>query len=254
MDGRQGGRQVDCETKWFNRKSESEEINEEGESARRGQCCETQCQVQRGRGAVVEGLSTAMRRSPASLGMALLQRLGALGVLSVLVAVPAAATSVIAKSFVAMCSEADEIFAATVSDVRSYRRDDGRIWTAVRFEDLRWVAGGDSVDKELHFAGGKLGDRAEVVGGMPRFEIGQRVVLFVRATAAMSPIVGFHQGCFGIRQANGEDVIVTVGGNPVLAADTAGVRTGRPGDIREAMSLDDFVEVVKSIRAAGAAP
>ena len=167
-------------------------------------------------------------------------------------AVPTAlATSVIAKSFASICSEADEIFIGTVAQVRPYRRENGRIWTAVLFEDTRWLAGDPAVEKELQFAGGRIGDRAEVVGGMPRFKIGQRVVLFVRDGAAMSPIVGFHQGCFGVREFEGVDIVLTLDQRPVLRAGPSGISTGEAGVLAGAISLEDFAAAVADARAAG---
>ncbi len=157
------------------------------------------------------------------------------------------ATSVIAKSFRSLAVEADAIFAGTVDDVRSYRRDDGRIWTRVRFGDLRWVAGDGGDEKELHFAGGRIGDRAELVGGMPQFAVGQRVVLFVRDIASASPIVGFHQGCFGLRPSPAGETVVTLDQRPVLGIDGDELLTGEVAE-SGGLGLDDFAEIVAGLR------
>lgn len=164
------------------------------------------------------------------------------------IAAQAGATTVVGKSFRSLATEAEEIFAATVTDVESYQKDGGRIWTAVRFGDLTWIAGGERPQVELHFAGGRIGERAEVVGGMPRFSEGQRVLLFVRDAGTASPIVGFHQGCFALETADGEDVVVTANRRPVLSLEGGRLRTGEPGVIEGAMSFEDFRRAVNRIR------
>lgn len=163
---------------------------------------------------------------------------------------PARATTVVAKSFRTIAVEADRVFAAVVSDVHSYRRgEDGPIWTAVRFGDVRWIAGGSGAETELEFAGGSIGDRAEVVGGMPQFKVGQRVLLFVHDAPSASPVVGFHQGCFALR--DGEDVVITSDYRPVLAFARDELVIGEPGQTG-GMSLAEFTALVGELRAESA--
>jgi len=163
------------------------------------------------------------------------------------VASAAPATTVIAKTFRSVATEADAVFAGTVREVRSYRRDDDRIWTAVRFGELRWLAGGSGEETELEFAGGQVGDRAEMIGGMPRFTVGQRVVLFVRDAPSISPVVGFHQGCYALRETGAGDIVVTPDARPVRAVDGDELVLGESGG-EDGMSLDAFAEVVAEMR------
>ncbi len=157
------------------------------------------------------------------------------------------ATTVIAKSFRSLSVEAEVVFAGTVGEVRPYRRNNGRIWTAVRFVDVRWLAGDGGGEKELHFAGGRIDDRAELVGGMPSFVEGQRAVLFVRDAGTASPIVGFHQGCFGLRASEVGETVVTLDGRPVLGIDGDDLVTGEAGE-RGGLTLEAFSEVVGELR------
>lgn len=159
------------------------------------------------------------------------------------------ATTVIAKSFRAIAVEADRVFAGVVTDVSSYRRgEDGPIWTAVRFGELRWIAGGSGGETELQFAGGRVGELAELVGGMPQFQVGQRVLLFVHDAQTASPVVGFHQGCFALR--DGEDVVITPDHRPVLALEGDELLTGEPGQ-PGGMTLDEFAAIVVDLRRGG---
>jgi hypothetical protein len=167
-----------------------------------------------------------------------------------LVVVGATATTVIAKSFRSLAVEADAIFAGTVEEVRSYRRDNGRIWTAVRFGELKWLVGDGGSQRELQFAGGRIGDRAEIVGGMPQFTVGQRVVLFVRDDGTASPIVGFHQGCFGLRPSDLGETVVTPDSRPVLGIDGDELLTGEVGE-PGGVSLDVFFDLVTDLRDGG---
>ena len=160
----------------------------------------------------------------------------------------AAATTIIAKSFRSMAVEADGVFSGVVTDVRAYRRgEDGPIWTAVRFGDVRWLAGAGGAEKELHFAGGRIGELAEVVGGMPQFTVGQRVLLFVHDAPTASPVVGFHQGCFALRATDDGDVVVTPDHRPVLAVDGDELVTGEPFQ-DGGVSVDAFADIVSEMR------
>ncbi len=170
-------------------------------------------------------------------------------------AAAAVATTVIAKSFQDLAVEADGIFAGVVTGVRSDRRDDGHIRTAVRFEVHRWLAvpasTGEADEVELTFAGGRVGELAELVGGMPQFAIGQRVVIFYRDTESASPIVGFHQGCFGLRQSDDaisdDDEVLTADHLPVVGV--AGGRLNTGAAEQTAITLGELAAEVARLRA-----
>ncbi len=159
-----------------------------------------------------------------------------------------AATSVVAKSFRSISAEAEQIFSGTVLETRSYRSDNGHIWTAVKFGDLTWFAGSGRAETELSFAGGTIGDRSEIVAGMPRFSQGQRVLLFVRDRDTVSPIVGFHQGCFRLVPSGAREVVTTVGKQPVLSVENGELVTGVAGETEDAISVDELMSVVAELR------
>jgi hypothetical protein len=221
--------------------------SEEGSTGAQARCG---CGEIRGVGsAVVEGIPARVRvrfmttaRSDRGLPRLVLLFCAAVVAVSV-----ASATTVIGVTFRTLATEADAVFAGTVREVRPYRRADGRIWTAVRFGQLRWLAGGGGEEKELEFAGGRIGDRAEVVGGMPQFTVGQRVVLFVHDAPSASPVVGFHQGCFALRETDAGDIVVTPDFRPVRGVDGDELVTGETGG-EDGMSLDAFAAAVAEMR------
>lgn len=198
----------------------------------------------------MEGAPTGMksRLSLACLGA---MALGAL----LFGATISAATTVVGKSFCDLCREADFVFVGSVVEVKSEWADDehSRIRSAVTFADLRWVYGAQRPQVTLRFAGGEVDGITEVIGGMPRFSVGQRVLLFARDEESISPIVGFHQGCVGVaRDSTGREVVISAGGRPVVGVGEVGFELGDAGaDVSTAMSLDDVLAAVADCRRGG---
>jgi hypothetical protein len=117
----------------------------------------------------------------------------------------------------------------------------------VTFADLRWIAGGDSETTALSFAGGDVDGIREVIGGAPRFTVGQRVVVFARNERSVSPIVGFHQGCFAVARGADGFFVTTADGRPVEGVDGDRVRLGaRAAPVESGMSVEAFVEEIES--------
>jgi hypothetical protein len=176
------------------------------------------------------------RRGGALLGVAALALLAW--------AVPAAATTVIAKSFGDLCAEADLVFVGTVTASESGWADTAKqaIQTRVTFGDLTWLRGTPRPSITLRFAGGSVDGLSEEIAGMPRFAVGDRVVMFARDGDYVSPIVGFHQGLYRVVAG----AVVDAAGNPVTSLGGAALRR-RSGDATPgaAMSVDEFVAGVK---------
>jgi hypothetical protein len=131
--------------------------------------------------------------------------------LALLLTTPAVATTVIEKDLNALCDEADRVFVGTVKQVSSRWRDAGQhtIETLVTFSDVEPLYGSDGRDVTLRFAGGEIGDVVESIAGMPRFNVGERAVIFARDAAGVSPLVGFHQGGARIAGSGGEATVET---------------------------------------------
>ncbi len=123
----------------------------------------------------------------------------------------AVATSIVEKDLDALAAEADRVFVGTVAVVRSQWADSEQhsIETLVTFTNIEPLFGVDTAEVELRFGGGSVGDVTEMVAGMPTFTVGERVVIFARNQLAVSPIVGFNQGCMRI-EGGGDDASVTL--------------------------------------------
>jgi hypothetical protein len=132
------------------------------------------------------------------------------------VAARAGATVVVAKDFAALCAEADLIFVGTVTDVASRWADPSRqaIETLVTFGELTWLRGGAQPSVTLRFAGGTVDGLHEEIAGVPQFVVGERRMIFARAGAFVSPIVGFDQGALRVIEHAGSAAVVVGAGGP----------------------------------------
>jgi hypothetical protein len=143
--------------------------------------------------------------------------------LSVLPSRTAFATSVIAPSFAELVAEADSIVRARVIAVRAAWVDNpqGRvIKTFVTFETLRQLKGPTAPGFTLSFLGGELDGQAMRVAGMPRFEVGQRELLFVTAgSVQLCPLVGLMHGRYRVKEdpASGREYLARNDGVPLTS-------------------------------------
>lgn len=163
-------------------------------------------------------------------------------------AMPARATTVVAKSFADLCAEADLVFAGTVTGVETAWADAAKqaIETRVTFGDLTWLRGGPQATLTLRFAGGTLDGLSEEIAGVPRFATGDRVVIFARNGEFISPIVGFHQGLYRVVDGARGPAVVDAEGHPVTGVSGAAVRRGTPAAAPGApLSLDAFLDGVR---------
>lgn len=184
----------------------------------------------------------------AGAGSARLVRVMSALALVAALAVSVHATTVVSKSFADLCAEADKIFSATVVDVQSRRVDaeHGHLETLVTFAQVEPVLGTSAASLTLRFAGGLVDGVREEFVGVPRFTVGERVVLFVRDGYQLSPIVGLSQGCFRVINSEAGATVVAADGRPVAAFDDL----GRSADGGQAagtgpMPLERFLDAVR---------
>ncbi len=170
-----------------------------------------------------------------------------------LLCAPVCATTIVERTFDDLCDRAEEVFCGRVASVVS-RCDapTGTIHTYTTLDELVWIKGDDGEPTfTVRTLGGTVDDESLVVQGMPQFEIGRRYVLFVRGNQRVPcPLVGWHQGSFGVAEDGVPERVTTHDGQPVFAiAQGRVVAKPREGGARSRrvapMSLEGFIAVTR---------
>ncbi len=110
-----------------------------------------------------------------------------------------------------LVAHADRIVLGRVLFSESFARPDGQLgtWHRIAVErEIRGVAPHES-EVIVETLGGRIGDVAMRVEGEPSFQLGERVILFVRdggPYTAFRP-VGMGQGVMRVRRERGEDMV-----------------------------------------------
>ncbi len=167
---------------------------------------------------------------------------------ALVVPLPLRATMVVAKSFAALCAEAEVVFVGTVADMQSRWAgpDQREIETLITFSDLMPLLGAEEPEVTLRFAGGEMDGLREEVAGIPRFTIGERVVIFARGGHFVSPIIGFHQGCFRVVDGPDDPVVVNCERHAVAVIEDGVLQLGGAEAARGApVTLDNFMQRVR---------
>jgi len=201
-------------------------------------------------------MAPRQRRPPTPIGKT--RRRSAAAVLSIalaLLSARASATTVVAKDFAALCTEADLIFVGTVTSVESRWADASQaaIETLVTFDTPTWLRGMPRPSVTLRFAGGEMDGLREEIAGVPRFALGEQRVIFAHEGRFVSPIVGFDQGA--MRVVGGPDGAIVVG-MEATSDGRGALRLGTPGGTETApVPLDRFLDRVRrQLDAAGGGP
>ena len=145
--------------------------------------------------------------------------------LAAAVAPLARAISVIAPSFPELVAEAEFVARGVVTDVHTEEFDspDGRgIRTLITLRVERALKGtpGDSVT--LSILGGTYGRRTLSIPGLPRFQVGQRQIVFVAQNGrTFCPLVRIGHGRYHVRTdaATGRDYIARDNDAPLTSTD-----------------------------------
>jgi hypothetical protein len=164
------------------------------------------------------------------------------------------ATSVIPPTFQEIADRAELIFIGKVVSLRSEWRNVGAnrvIFTMVEFERLEVLKGKAGASVTLQFLGGTVGDATMQVDGVPKFNLGDRELLFVAGNGVQfCPIVGVFHGKFGVRKDEGRDILVKHNGKALRDVAEIGADVGSELGPKRAglsiatnaapLSLDDF--------------
>jgi hypothetical protein len=131
--------------------------------------------------------------------MQMLKRL-ATALLLALVAASAAATSLARMSLGDLARTARTIVRVRCLGSES-RWEKGEIWTFTRFEPLETLKGSAPQPLVVRLIGGRVGNLASVVDGVPRFRPGEEVILFLERTRAGDlSVTAWSEGSFRVRR------------------------------------------------------
>lgn len=162
------------------------------------------------------------------------------------------ATSVIAPRFETLVDRAELIFTGQVAGQRAEWRSNGgqrSIVTLVTFAVRQIHKGRAESTVTLQFLGGSVDGVTLEVADVPKFKIGERVILFIEGNgSAVSPVIGFSYGKFSLRQdGTGREAVFTHRNEPV--ADVAELGRARreavAGQSRRALSHDEFSQRIR---------
>ena len=166
------------------------------------------------------------------------------------------ATTVVPPTFQEMADRADLVFVGQAIGSRTEWRTIGPdrvIFTIVEFESKEVLKGNAGKSVTLQFLGGTVGDVTLEVAGVPKFERGDRVILFVEQNGVQfCPLVGVFHGKFGLQEdkKTGRDTVIMHDGKPLRDIDEIGNGEGAEFGPKRAqvavpsnrppMSADDF--------------
>ena len=131
------------------------------------------------------------------------------------------ATTVVPPTFEQLVGQAELIFQGTVTDTKSVWEGEGaqrHIETYVTFQIADSVKGNAGSSYTIRMLGGTVGDESLVVTDAPKFQVGDREILFVEHNYdQFVPLVGIGHGRFHVQrdEETGRDVVVDHEGAPV---------------------------------------
>lgn len=185
-----------------------------------------------------------------------------LALCSLLAVCLAQATTVIPPTFDQLVAEADTIFQGTVTDVKSEWTGEGGqrhiiSYVTVKVEDTLKGNPGDTYT--LRMLGGTVDGETMEVSDSPKFQIGDRDILFVQNNGKQFiPLVGIMHGRFQVHkdENTGADVILSnegkaitdvtkLGQEPDETAPAKGGATTEANNVSKAVEADAFKSAIK---------
>jgi len=172
------------------------------------------------------------------------------------------ATSVVSPTFEEMVDRADLVFVGRVVNSSAAWRSVGTnrvIFTQIEFEMKEVLKGRAGNSVTLQFLGGTVGEVTLEVADVPRFDAGDRVLLFVEGNGIQfCPVVGVFHGKFGLRkdEQSGRETVLMHDGRPLR--DVAKIGRGGGADpglkatrlsnptANEPISVEDFKECIRA--------
>jgi hypothetical protein len=165
--------------------------------------------------------------------------------LTVLLAVPAFATTARAVSFDAKVSEADQIFMGKCVSRRSALDPSGRwILTYSTFRVQRSFKGASPAEMTVALPGGTVGSLHQETVGTPSFRPGDERILFVSQSKAGPSVLYFDQGTYAVHDSDGVTMVQPVASSLVLIDPQTGTAHGAN---EKAQSVDAFASRVRDV-------
>jgi hypothetical protein len=163
----------------------------------------------------------------------------------------AKATTVIPPTFEQLVDQADVIFQGTVTEVRSVWSGEGaqrHIDSYVTFQIEDSIKGAPGSSYTIRMLGGTVGDETMEVTDSPKFQIGDRDILFVEHNGEQFvPLVGINNGRFHIQhdQQTNRDIVTNGEGEPVRDVRKFG-REEESVAASQAISSSEFKSAIQS--------
>lgn len=171
------------------------------------------------------------------------------------------ASTVIPLNFDELSRASNSVVAGQVTAVEADRDANGYIYSTVTIRVAEAVPQAlVGTDYAFRMIGGTLNGQSTYIEGMPKFTVGDGLVLFLNEStdSAMGPTVGLWQGVFHLDSAAGvsdssRQLVLGIEGArlmraaPTVAADGAGVAASAAG-ARKAMNVSSFMDAVRAAR------
>jgi len=163
------------------------------------------------------------------------------------------ATMVIPPTFEQLVQQAELIFQGTVTTSRSVWEGEGgdrHIETYVTFQIEDNVKGQAGTSYTIRMLGGTVGDETMEVTDSPKFQVGDRDILFVEHNNdQFVPLVGINHGRFQIQhdEQTGRDIVTNGDGEPVRDLTQLGrdEKAATAADVTAAISPDDLKAAIR---------
>lgn len=164
------------------------------------------------------------------------------------------ASTVVPLSLKDLSVRAQRVAVGKIESITSHKdSSSGRIFSRIQIAETQTLSGAAPSSFSFDMLGGIDGDMQESIAGFPAFQVGDKVVLFLRGNTATpaSPTVGMWQGVFFVE--TGANGVETVSNH--VRQGVAGIRGDHvvilaPAEqsTSSALTLDSFLSRVKAFR------
>lgn len=161
-----------------------------------------------------------------------------------LAAIPASASTFLAMSRGELLAQSDAVVQGRVLKVNSFWSESGRIIVSEAMIQVEEQIRGNAPSVVVvRTYGGEVGDIRVDAPGFPKFEAGERVLVFLSNAGATAEVTGYRQGQYRIvRDKAGVDIAVPTVEHGVRLLNRDGSAAAAPKAVR----LDTFKQMLQS--------